>query len=483
MNDLPWPPGHRNGADITSGALVTPALRQWIRARTGIAITTQNQAPVELAARLEAERQGLDPHLYLNRLLGGILSPQTFIDAITTNESYFFRALEQMRLVVTRLIPELARRRPGRPVRILSLPCARGEEPYSLAILCEEYQLGHQDVQIVGADISATCLADARLGCFGPLAFRRTDPTTLQRWFTPKGARTYQLDPAILSRVNLRKVNMLEDNGAVLDGPFDILFCENLLIYFDPETTVRALDVLARLLSQDGWLFVDHAEWNIPRTRFHMQELGGCVGFRPRDRVTEPRPALASTTAPSRTPRPAVPQPAPWPPSPAPIDARRSPDSARRAAPIYRASPIPPRVSNRSRAIPPSPVSSTIDDSVANAQTHYQAKRFAQALLEFDAVLAQRPRDTRARLGKAKVLADCGEDFEALEMAESLIHGADEGEIRLAPGDYVDALAMMALLLHKKGLTELARGHLRELQRRDPGHPSLALLGTGGRRD
>jgi len=473
--------------DSNAGRLVGETLRAWIRARTGISITEQNQPPVELAIRLEAERHGLDPFVYLDRLLGGALPPQAFIDAITTNESYFFRALDQMRVTITRLIPDLMRRRPSQPARILSLPCARGEEPYSLAILCEEHRIPPRAVEIVAGDISATCLAAAQRGDYGPLALRRTDPTTAQRWFRPQGPRTYRLEPALLGRVSFHQVNLLEDAQTLLARRFDVIFCENLLIYFDSETTARALAVLGRLLEPDGWLFVDHAEWNLPRDGFRMQELDGCVGFRPLGaapaaRADDPRGGAgvgATVPAPgARAPTggsshlASVYQTTALPSSPAACSAAGpSAGPARPPTAKVPARGAPPT--------PPSPTPLTGHPRLAQAQAHYQAKRFAEALLAFDAVLASHPADAQARLGKARVLADCGEDFEALEVAEALLAGVDEGELRLSPADYVEALALIALLLHQKGLKDLARGYLREVERRAPGHPSLRLLRPG----
>ncbi|WP_295436482.1 protein-glutamate O-methyltransferase CheR [uncultured Thiodictyon sp.] len=455
--------------DASDPRVVGETLRAWIRGRTGISITEQNQAPVELAVRLEAERHGLDPVIYLNRLQGGVLPPQAFIDAITTNESYFFRAQDQMRVTITRLIPELMRCRPAQPARILSLPCARGEEPYSLAILCEEHRIPPRAVELVAGDISATCLADARRGDYGPLALRRTDPTTAQHWFTPRGPRTYRLEPALLGRVSFYQVNLLEDAAAVLARRFDVIFCENLLIYFDAETTSRALAVLGRLLEPDGWLFVDHAEWNIPREQFRMQELDGCVGFRPTGAATparagQPRAgAVRGATA-----------PAPGARMPAGDDSL--PSVHQTPTPL----PRPTHSPARSVTVAPSAPAPLIGDPrLAHAEAHYKAKRFAEALRTFDVVLVSRPADARARLGKARVLADCGEDFEALEVAEALLHAVDEGELRLSPADYVEALALIALLLHKKGLKDLAQGYLREIARRAPGHPSLGLLRPG----
>lgn len=455
------------GSSGPSPGLVGEALRTWIRARTGISIGDQNQAPVELAVRMEAERHALDPVVYVHRLMHGALPPQAFIDAIATNESYFFRALEQMRVVVNRLIPERLAARPGQPVRILSLPCARGEEPYSLAVLCEEHRIPPTAVQIVGADISATCIADASRGRYGPLALRRTEPELARRWFTPVGARAWQLEPALLPRVELHRLNLLDDAEAVLGRRFDILFCENLLIYFDPETTAAALSVLTRLLQPDGWLFVDHTEWNIPRAHFQMHELGGCVGFRlpraPEARISaERRPVIAR--APS------------GPGSAARIDTRRP--SAQPLGQSRARASAPPRPSGPRRTTPATAARALVEERLERALEQYRAKQFAEALADFEGVLAAAPDHPGARLGKARVLADCGEDFEALESLESLLHGP------LAAGltheHRLEALVLMGLLLHKKGLKDLARGYLLEVRRLDPRHPSLGLL-NGGR--
>jgi chemotaxis protein methyltransferase WspC len=115
---------------------------------------------------------------------------------------------------------------------------------------------------------------------------------------------------------------------------------------------------------------------------------------------------------------------------------------------------------------------------LAEAQAAYRSKHFTEALRLFDVVLSAVPRQPQARLGKAQVLADCGEDFEALELTESLLQDADASA--LSASDQVEALGLMGLLLHKKGLAELARSYLLEVRRRDPSHPILALLGQGG---
>lgn len=425
-----------------SEPLVTGGLIRWIRTVSGLAITADNQAPVELALRIEAERHGLTPKELSARLIAATLSPQRFIDEITTNESYFFRAREQMQVVISRLVPELLARRPSRPVRVLSLPCARGEEPYSLAIMLSEAKQPLGRVDIVGGDISATCIRDARLGLFSPLALRRTDAAHRQRWFRPVAGGKISLAPSILEQVQFHEVNLLENAQARLSGRFDIVFCENLLIYFDPETVDRALEMLSRLIEPDGWLFVDHAEWNIPGRRFRLQDLKGCVGFQP------VAAARAATTKPVVAVQPMV--------QPMPAAARRPPPAPR----------------TRTRP-PPAPRRRGSADPLQAAWLAHEEKRFSEALLGFERVLKVRPGNSSARLGKALVLADCGEDFEALETAEALISGVDENELTSTGTDYVEALVLIALLLRKKGLSDLSRGYFDEIARRDPQHPSL----------
>lgn len=463
-------------------AVVSEALRQWIHEVTGIAITRQNQAPVELAVRIHSERLDLHPQEFVGKVLSGLLPPQSFIDEITTNESYFFRAIDQMQTVVQQLVPAQLKRRPGRPVRLLSIPCARGEEPFSIAILLREFNIPDSAVELVGLDISQTCLDDARAGRYGALALRRTDPERAARWFRQRpsrgGGRQVILDPAIVSRVRLVRGNLLSDAPALLQPPFDIVFCENLLIYFDEPTAARALAVLNRLLAPDGWLFVDHAEWNLPRERFRMQTLHGCVGFRP---INE----TGAMAAPQRPPaiEPARPPAPRWQSAAPPTLATSRSARPTRAANGHSASRglgtsrSASRPTSRPTSRPASDVESTgLHHLLTAAAAHYQAKRFSDALLGYEQALALAPNDPTARLGKTRVLADCGEDFEALEQAEALLKGVDQGRIAAGRAQHVEALGLIALLLKKKGLAELAKDYLQKLARLDPAHPMLRLL-------
>ncbi|NEX21603.1 hypothetical protein G3480_15000 [Thiorhodococcus mannitoliphagus] len=428
-----------------STTYVDAAVCDWVRSTTGISITRDNAAPVELAIRLEAERRRLSPAELVAGVLSGRLPAQSFIDAITTNESYFFRAQKQMEVAVGELLPERLRKQPERDQRLLSIPCARGEEPYSMAILLRERGIADPSVRLMGADISQRCLADARRGEFGALALRRTDAVRAKRWFRAVDARRYRLDPTIVARVQFHRINLLTDDVVALGGPFDILFCQNLLIYFDPATIARALAALRRLLRPDGWLFVDHTEWNLPRAGFQMQERGGCVGFRPSG-----TPLTDAMGPPPVSRRRAVPKPPPA------LPARPLTSTALRPEPPSRAATGPARVTDDAFEPPP-----------------------PTALDAFDAALAQAPLDSAALLGKARVLADGGEELEALECLETLLEALDEGAIQMPLDDRIEALALFGLLLNRKGLGGLAQGYFDELARLAPGHAVLRLRGAG----
>jgi chemotaxis protein methyltransferase WspC len=452
--------------------LVSAELRHWIQAATGLLITDDNAAPVDLALRIQAEQLRLPPEQFRTRLMQGSIGAQPFIDEITTHESYFFRAREQMQLVVEQIIPERLRRAPGRRVRVLSLPCARGEEPYSLAILCEEVGIAPALVEIVGGDIAHACIETARSGVFGPLALRRTDPARAQRWFRPAAAQALRLDPRIVARVAFRRVNLLQDAERLLRGPFDIVFCENLLIYFDAATVERALAVIGRLLAEDGWLFVDHAEWNLPRRLFDMQEMAGRVGFRPKAMAspggTPAQPgAGAGTQGMPLQPKPAT--------AAAPETALQRPSVGSAAATPKATAARPRRLDSERQTLPAA--ARGWERQLQQAQADYGAKRFSEAMLGFERALRLQPDQPEALLGKARVLADCGEDIEAMETLESLLGGNLQAPNARPTQVQTDALGLMAVLLHKKGLRDLAVQYLRRVSMLDPAHPSLGLLG------
>jgi chemotaxis protein methyltransferase WspC len=199
-------------------------------------------APAEYAARL-----AVDPHEF-GTLLGDLTVPET----------WFFRGGLFTRLAA--LVAEAVRGReaPTR-YRILSVACSTGEEPYSLAIALLEAGVSPDGWTIDALDLDARSVERARLGHFGELSFRQTDPALRRRYFRPAG-RAWELDPTVRSLVRFRQANLFDPFVLAGEGPFDLVFCRNLFIYLHPAARGRALDTLDRLLAVGGLLCMGHAE-------------------------------------------------------------------------------------------------------------------------------------------------------------------------------------------------------------------------------
>jgi chemotaxis protein methyltransferase CheR len=183
------------------------------------------------------------------------------MDLLTTNETYFFREPLQLAAFTREILPALARAlAPERRLRLLSAGCSTGEEVYTLAILVKESGLFDDwDVEIVGCDISRRCLAQARAAAYGEHAFRSPEAEPMRRWFQLRGGK-WVVDDAIRRTVRFSRENLL-DPAALAGVPrVDVLFCRNVMIYFDLEARRRVLRRLHGKLRDGGWLLLGHSE-------------------------------------------------------------------------------------------------------------------------------------------------------------------------------------------------------------------------------
>jgi chemotaxis protein methyltransferase CheR len=182
---------------------------------------------------------------------------------LTNNESYFFREKAQLELLRDDVLPELAERARAerREVRILSAACAGGEEPYSIAILLREMPAGKRPdrVRLSGMDVDPEALARARRGVYTPHAFRGIDDARRDRYFrqTDEG---WVLDAGIRGDVHFHQGNLLDPGWPSRLGRQDVIFCRNVLIYFDGEATLRTAQHIHAALRPEGALFLGHAE-------------------------------------------------------------------------------------------------------------------------------------------------------------------------------------------------------------------------------
>jgi len=203
---------------------------------------------------------------------------QELIESVVVSETWFFRDNAPFTTLVDFVKTEWLPQHPSATFCALSIPCATGEEPYSIAMALMDAGVPARRFRVEAMDISARVLEHARRGIYGKNSFRSTNLDFRERYFL-RIEEGYQLSQLVRDQVNFRQGNLLA-YGAI-DGLYDVIFCRNLLIYFDEEAQERAIAALERLLAPEGLLFLGHAE--IPlltRRGFDSSELQGAFACR-----------------------------------------------------------------------------------------------------------------------------------------------------------------------------------------------------------
>jgi chemotaxis protein methyltransferase CheR len=187
---------------------------------------------------------------------------EQIVDALTTNETSFFRDSEPFAALTNEVLPELVKaRRANRTVKIWSAACSSGQEPYSLAMTVQDALPVGWTGDILATDISAEMLARSQAGTFTQLEVNRGLPAPmLVRHFERVGAH-WRISAALRNLVTFKRLNLAAPLPPI--GPFDIIFIRNVLIYFDIETKRSVLQQVSNLLRPDGWLFLGSAETTI----------------------------------------------------------------------------------------------------------------------------------------------------------------------------------------------------------------------------
>jgi chemotaxis protein methyltransferase CheR len=185
------------------------------------------------------------------------------MNVITTNETYFFRESYQLKAFSEEIIPELIARKSAlgnRSLRIWSAGCSTGEEPYTIAMLLSDIaELKGWHIEIIGTDISQKVLQQARLAVYGKSSFRATEEKDLERFFVPQDD-SYTVKSHIRELVTFNHLNMLDVERPTQCGTFDIVFCRNVIIYFDMAARKRAVESFYSALHTGGFLLLGHSE-------------------------------------------------------------------------------------------------------------------------------------------------------------------------------------------------------------------------------
>ena len=184
------------------------------------------------------------------------------IDAMTTNETLWFRDTYPFQLLSDKIFPELGKS--GRPIKIWSAASSSGQEPYSIAMTALEQQVKRPGtlpggVQIVGTDISSTMLNQCKEGVYDSLALARgLSPERKKMFFEPCGDNKMRVVERVRKLTTFRPLNLLESYSLL--GKFDIIFCRNVLIYFAPEVKSKILNQFASSLNPGGYLMLGASE-------------------------------------------------------------------------------------------------------------------------------------------------------------------------------------------------------------------------------
>jgi chemotaxis protein methyltransferase CheR len=239
-------------------------VRQLVHAELGISLADSKRELVyqRLSRRLRALKIGdFDSYLQLiERRHGDEL--QNFCNAITTNLTSFFRERYHFEFLTQKLLPALERNNADtRRIRIWSAGCSSGEEAYSIAMVALE-TLGHLrgwDMRILATDIDSVVLEQARCGLYSGETLEKMTAARLLRWFERSGTSgQYRISDELRSLISFKRLNLVD--SWPMSGPFDVIFCRNVIIYFDRDTQRGIIERMAALQRPGDYLVLGHAE-------------------------------------------------------------------------------------------------------------------------------------------------------------------------------------------------------------------------------
>ncbi len=246
-----------------------------LRQRSGLVLSRDKVYLLESRLVPLARRRGLaglDEFVAKVRLGGDESLLRDMTEAMTTNESFFFRDIKPFEVFRRETLPNLLEARAHRrQIRIWSAACSTGQEPYSLAMMLKEEaaKLAGWRVEIVATDLSAEVLEKAKVGLYSQFEVQRGLPIQLMLKYFAQVNDLWQIDAGVRAMVSFREANLLDDLSTL--GQFDVVFCRNVLIYFDQDTKRAVLERIGRLMPPDGVLYLGGAE----------TVLGICDNFKP----------------------------------------------------------------------------------------------------------------------------------------------------------------------------------------------------------
>ncbi|WP_114947166.1 CheR family methyltransferase [Microvirga calopogonii] len=264
----PQSPVDSAGQGKGSGTSLSPdeirRLCEFLYGRTGMIFGESKRYYIErrVADRMAATGTRTFP-AYFSRVQGSETEIEHLINVFTVNETYFYREENQLQCLGRSLLPDIVKeKKPGDLVRIWSVPCSTGEEPYSIAMwLLENWQMvDAYHIEIVGSDIDTRVLKEAEAGRYGERALSRLPPDVIERYFEEPQDGRRRIIQDLRESVTYTSVNLVDRTSIAAQGRFDVVFCRNVLIYFDDASRLVAANNLYDALNPGGYICLGHTE-------------------------------------------------------------------------------------------------------------------------------------------------------------------------------------------------------------------------------
>lgn len=238
-------------------------LRDYIYDKSGIFIADTKKYLIEnrLSRILqEKELKSYEDYLNLIKFSSNGSELIRLFDAVTTNETYFFREPQQLSIFAEWVFPKLAvQKRGNNKIKIWSAACSSGEEPYTLSMMLMEKLLPVDSYEIYGSDLSESVLDSAKKAVYTSYSIRNMPEQYLKKYFSNSG-KSYSLNARVKETVKFMKVNLIESTNMKLLHGMDIIFCRNVLIYFDAKAKQKVVSNLYDCLNTGGYLFIGSSE-------------------------------------------------------------------------------------------------------------------------------------------------------------------------------------------------------------------------------
>jgi chemotaxis protein methyltransferase CheR len=236
-------------------------LRDFIYEKSGIYVADSKKYLVEkkLLARIEEKNlKSYEDYLSLLRFSGTGDELSKLYDAITTNETYFFREPQQLTVCVDTIIPRIMEQNKSRDIKIWSAASSTGEEAYTLAMMLLEKKCCSR-IEVLGSDISNEVLEAAKKAVYGSYSVRNVPPAYLTKYFKSNGW-THELDLSVKSLARFMNINLIDPGKMRMVQGMDLVFCRNVLIYFDDKAKQKVVSMLYDSLRPGGFLIIGSAE-------------------------------------------------------------------------------------------------------------------------------------------------------------------------------------------------------------------------------